>query len=642
MALRCPSWRVVFPCALGLALAPGRADAQAGAGAPRSEGIDLGRILAVAPEVLARVLERGPNAFFRLIEDFQVFQMEAEIDRYVGDPRDLNDSTEYKLSLLAFHIRYPIYRDLIDQMTRLDSLRSRRIHTVTPGSVRLLDLQIQPVETLEEFAGLGTSGEIQRSLLTHFTGREIADLGVFLLSLQPFFPETDEGWDLVKRRIARGTVPVAMGALAAGAAFDAGALSYSSNILKRGERLRLGWYGAFRELGVHLRPNLRGGLTLAAGGLEAAAGLADQIRPSRNQPDRALELALREGWLNQLARPLGWDVYIEGAVSQTIQQPAGFSGDATTTRGGFFFKRDLQPAFLDLVLRGSAEAESNLQDRVHLTTSLGLENSRSEVATMVQASSVPNSNGTHITDDRLTAFVAGTMESLATLFAKDMLRSARRVEIEWEGFLDVERRHTEWEQRLVAAGVSSRTPEEAQNDLRELARMIGEREDDLLRLAAALADYLQNRRRAYDILGFGRAPDNLHGPLDARVLVTARDRVFERMTALSKGIEEAPGRLDSLRARIAHLETEIGVIEARKADDPILATLRDRLATLERDWERETESVRHWLEAYDHFRTQAVRILTDGGHERRGLRKWDTLSPPVRRRAAWLAFSVRP
>ena len=82
---------------------------------------------------------------------------------------------------------------------------------------------------------------------------------------------------------------------------------------------------------------------------------------------------MREGWLNQLVQPLGLDAFFEAALKRSIGEPAGFVGDLTTARTGFFFKRDQAPLLRRLAMRGSIEAETNLQHRLHLTTALGFE-----------------------------------------------------------------------------------------------------------------------------------------------------------------------------------------------------------------------------------------------------------------------------
>jgi len=362
--------RAVFAAALvaTVSLGPAQAHAQTAPAPPLTAGeaIGPGEIFGAVPRLVSRALADGSGAVFRLIEDLQLLDMDTEIDRLVGNPHDLNDSTAYKLSLLPFHIRYPTYRALVEQMTRLDSVRSRRIYNVTPDSVQLIELKIQPVETLDELTGLGVGQEVEQSLFSHFTTRELADLGVFLLAQQPLFPQTDEGWERLKHRVARGTVPLAIAAMAAGAPFDAASFSYAGGLWSRGEQLRLGYYGGFRDLGMHWHPYLRAGLTIKAGAFEVATGVADQVRPTPTQRDRELEIAVREGWLNQLVRPLGWDAFFETAVRRSIQEQPGFVGDSAAARAGFFFKRDRLPLFPNLVLRGSTEADSNLTTRVHL------------------------------------------------------------------------------------------------------------------------------------------------------------------------------------------------------------------------------------------------------------------------------------
>ena len=110
--------------------------------------VELSRLFAGLPALIERVTAKGYTELFRLLETLELFRFEAEIDRFVGRPRELNDTTSYKLSLLPFYIAYPIYPPLVAQMTRLDTVRANRIYTVTPNSVTLVDLRLTPVATL--------------------------------------------------------------------------------------------------------------------------------------------------------------------------------------------------------------------------------------------------------------------------------------------------------------------------------------------------------------------------------------------------------------------------------------------------------------------------------------------------------------
>ena len=386
-------------------------------------------------------------------------------------------------------------------MTRLDSVRSRRIYTVTPDSVTLVDLRIQPVQTLDEFTGQGQGGQVESSLLNHFTAREIADLTVLILAQQPFFPETDEDWQRTKHQIAKAGVPLVFGALAAGAAFDAGALTNSGSIARRGDQFELRYYGGVRDLGVHLHPYLRGGVSMRAPGVEAAAGLADQIQPTTAQADSALELALREGRLSQFSQPLGWDAFFEAAFRRSIREPPGFIGDRTQGRAGFFFKRDALPRLPGLTLRGSMEAESNFTQRLHLVGALGAERPRSGLTTIVQGSLVPAATTLNILRDdaRLNVFVVGTMEPISASFVDEMTALARATREEVSRLDALDRQRGVWERALLARGVAARTPAETRAMLAEMEQMLMESERRLTSLASTLADYLESRDRAYGI-----------------------------------------------------------------------------------------------------------------------------------------------
>ena len=129
--------------AAALAVAAARPAAAQSARATAANEVDLSRLFAALPDVFERIAARGYTEFFRLLETLELFRFEAEIDRFVGKPRELNDTTSYKLSLLPFYIAYPIYSPLVAQMTRLDTVRANRIYTVTPNSVTLVDLRLR-------------------------------------------------------------------------------------------------------------------------------------------------------------------------------------------------------------------------------------------------------------------------------------------------------------------------------------------------------------------------------------------------------------------------------------------------------------------------------------------------------------------
>src|SRR6185436_5808976 len=136
-------------------------------------------------------------------------------DRLVGNPWDLHDSTQFKLRLLPLRLSYPVYSRLVSQMTRLDDLRGLRIQNVSVDSVDRLAV------TFDTLSGDRRPGEFAEALLGQFSAREYADLSVYALSHQPFFPDTEDEWRHVKHRLGQNKWTVAGSALALGMVFNA-------------------------------------------------------------------------------------------------------------------------------------------------------------------------------------------------------------------------------------------------------------------------------------------------------------------------------------------------------------------------------------------------------------------------------------
>src|SRR4029079_3759711 len=106
---------------------------------------------------------------------------------------------------------------------------------------------------------------------------------------------------------------------------------------------------------------------------------------------------------------------------------------------------------------------------------------------------------------------------------------------------------------LLARGARGRTPQQQSAMLAEMEQILIEREARTVALASSLADYLESRRRAYSILNRLRSPDELHGPLDARVLIAARTRVLSRLQALATELAHAYEPLASVKDQSAAL-----------------------------------------------------------------------------------------
>jgi hypothetical protein len=251
-------------------------------------GNDVGDLLRVISDLVTQIGTKSRGEALSFLNKIEIFNVEDEIDRLVGSPWKLSDSTSYKLSLAPLHIAYPVFDQMVQQMTRLDDIRSRRIQNLTVDSIGLIAVD------LDILSGQRSGSQLASSALHYFNAREFLDLGVFLLAQQPFFPDTEAGWAFRKHQIARQRGALALTAVGLGALFEVGALSNSGTIKRcPNDGCRVGWYGSFSHLGYHLQPNLRGGLTTEVPWLELSAGLMEHIRPTSDDAGSVFEMAAR-------------------------------------------------------------------------------------------------------------------------------------------------------------------------------------------------------------------------------------------------------------------------------------------------------------------------------------------------------------
>jgi hypothetical protein len=504
------------------------------------------------------------------LETVEVWDAEPEIDRLVGDPWRLHDSTAYKLRLLPLYLTSPVYGQLVNQMTRLDDRGALRIQNVTPDSVEGAAVRFDALDAgrrPQDFSG---------ALLGHFSAREFIDLTVFGLAQQPLFPTDEQGWQELKHHLAQRKLTLAAGALSAGALFNVGAFARSGGIVSSADRtFGLGWYGGIRSLGVQLQPLLRGGVTARMPGFEASAGLSERVRPDDRDRRRALEVALRDGWLNRWTRRSGWDAFVELAWRQVLDAGALYDGEVTTGRAGVFARREGTAQLAAFVFRSSAEVESDFSENARFVGGVGFEHRRTGLAAVLQSSrTAVVSNGVRTPETRGGLFVAGTVESPSRFLVDGMAVLARQTREDWEA--------------AVAQGGAA-----------------GPSEVPTVRLAATLCGYLESRRAVYAILRRDRPPGELYGPLDPSIMLKSRDLVLERHRAVLTSLASSGRRLFSIDRRLREVRDEI---ERLGNDAPLLAAYRAELASLESALRLESHRVRGALAAHEAYRAGLRRM----------------------------------
>lgn len=554
---------------------------------PRLES-DFGDFLRVLIELATRVGDKSRGELLSFLNRIELFNIESEIDRLVGSPWELSDSTSYKLSLAPLHLAYPVFDQQVRQMTRLDDIRSRRIQNLTVDSLGLIAVDLDILE------GERSGGDLASALTRYFDGREALDLGVFLLAQQPFFPETPEEWAELRRRIAERRGVLALTVAGVGALFEAGAFNDSGTLARCPARTcRLGWYGGFSRLGYRLRPTVRGGLSAHFPWLELSAGLLERVRPEADSASSVLEAAVRESWLDRQTVAAGWNSFVEAAVRRVLAAEPDYRGESFTARGGVFVKRERPFHLRHVVFRGSTEVESDLTGSLRYALAVGMDYTRTGLSAVLQSSRT-NRAGERAPENRTGLFVAGTVDAPDAYFIEAMHVQARLLREAWHQLVETEtvRERLEAELRVLATSPGRQGRFAAV--VESLRRASGEAEAYRARVAVLLGDYLERRRLVYSLKQWRRDPDELHGPLDGDILVAAGEVVAARVVELAVFLHGAEGTLAELRARFA-----------RVAEG--LVTGGD-LAEADRAWREASESVSRALELYDRYLDAARRI----------------------------------
>ena len=471
----------------------------------------------------------------------------------------------------------------------------------------------------------------------YFDGRELIDLAVFGLAQQPFFPQTDEQWQARKHSLAAHKTELALGVMGLGALFEAGALSNSGTIKRwRDDNYRLGWYGAFSRLGYHLQPDLRGGLTANLPGVELSAGLLEEIRPSAGSVQRAIEVALRESWLNRLAAANGWDSFAVLAARQVLATGDNYQGESFTGRIGLYLKRPRPFHLRFITLRASFETESNLSDSLRFAGAVGVDYDKTGLSTVLQSSrmlAVRDSGP--VMETRTGLFLAGTMESPGRYYLDVMAAQGSALREAWEIWQSADKQRTA---TLARLGILAQRSVGASSILEQLGRQTAEAESRRARLALALADFLEARRHTYNLQRWPTGSGDLHGPIDGAILQSAASTVFARLTELGTFLDQSTTPLSDLRERLLEVRLHYENLHGVSARDEAAALLGD-LDDLDKRWRQESEAVAEGIRLYAHYLTCAHRIVAAGGALAAG-----RFSPPLsaRTQRKLLALVAQP
>lgn len=446
-----------------------------------------------------------------------------EIDRIVGDPWTLNDSTAKKLDSLPSNIRLQIESILAQNPRRLQAADGPVEAAAEPAS-----FGSTPSFTMSPKQTAAMLNEVTGRLGNYFTGDELLDLGVYYLSKQPFFPKTRSDWDRVKNQIGREGIILAVAAIAAEMASNSASVSFGGKLVKlKGDAFKIGWYGSVRDFGFSMKPSLRAGVNVNTPYFEASAGGVEHVNAAANAEQTGLELFVKEHVIQQLLKPTGWDAGLYAtAHTYIVDGNPKQEGTTTMTVAGYAKNDHFLPSTFPM--NGVLAAGSFSTDFVGLSTAkldVGVTAPRYDLAAGLSAALTESREQPGVSGVNIGVFFGGSLESRLELARGSMNSDGERLRTR---LANSQRLRKEMERladrlKLVGTGVLTKVGEEAETryDYLHATDRHAEAQADL---GVVFRQYLESRNKFFVLDGkpSRNQIDDDDGPVETETMADIR------------------------------------------------------------------------------------------------------------------------
>jgi hypothetical protein len=464
------------------------------------------------------------------------FDSNETIARMVGNPWRLEERTLIKLETLSPRVRFQIYATLAEFGSgstlgdpQLLSARGGDTASPTLWSVSFNRAQSSQFQ-----------GRLADTVLGHFSTDELIDLGVFALSKLPFFPRTEGEWNRFRSRLSQADVYLALGYLAAAAAFDSAIFQFTGKLVQFGphDSWRLGWVAEVRGLGVSLEPRVRGGLALTSGYLELIGVFSQDFNSALSTDRRMIEVSLLEHLLSRLRSPLGWELSLALRAQHVLENPGNPTREGLWTGNVDAYARRRRVGgipTLNFLAHFSGRGNTNADFSGQLE--LGLEEeSHGVIGSLRIASGSNQSVSEGVPAVRWGVFVGGSLDSQTENRRVSLSMRAARVREALDGLRRSDLRRTRWSQRFLL-GLRAADGGDLLSELRDMNRF-SEAQFEVLRRNYELLYGLCFRGEGFPNIDFsGRNPEGQRSTSEQRTR-------FERCSGLEQGdIERAEERL---------------------------------------------------------------------------------------------------
>lgn len=307
----------------------------------------------------------------------------ADIDELVGNPWQLSPATANKLATLRPRLRMEVYQFAAGNLSTFQFVPDAG--GVAASTNGLSSDGFSWPTSLAPAAGQQLSRNLLTTAVLHFRPEELADLGVYSLSEQPFFPKDQDHWTQWKRAIVRDDVLLATAVGLALASTDKLQARLSGLLVTLpGQRFRLGWFTDFADFGFKLQPTLHSGLKVKSPDVEFSTALVENFGSGPANEIRALEVVVNNHWLQNLAAPRGWELALTATGRYALATRTPLPQAAVQTVADLYFRRAgfAESSALALLVRSGVA--TNYRTQFSVASAVGLEHNRYDFEVLVR------------------------------------------------------------------------------------------------------------------------------------------------------------------------------------------------------------------------------------------------------------------
>ena len=270
------------------------------------------------------------------------YPSEKRLDRAVGKPCELFESTKLKADLLPSKMRYAFFSQFLTHMKdfKINEEEFDKSLQGEPGEIfYTYHLEGKPAETF-------TKTLYRTATKGAFSKDELVDLAVYVYCKA--HPNLKNKWKKYKKRLVEYDIWVGLAVFLAQLGLDDGRIKLRGRIVRikgdpgKPDKLRIGWLVKLKDLGFKGEPEIEAGFRFSRPLMNGEILYVEDFK----RKEKYLKLSVTDALITKLVNPTGWVAGVSGEIKWIINHPEGSNeetrfGEYVSTGNVFLRKKDL-------------------------------------------------------------------------------------------------------------------------------------------------------------------------------------------------------------------------------------------------------------------------------------------------------------